>query len=138
MANPAVALSGECEPARPRDFTQPVLDVDVISRLERLGESVGEDLMGNLAALFLADADHQVAKLREALARRDRSAVRQGAHTLRGSSANLGAARLGRVCDRLETAGLNGDLETGAGLLDAVITELGRVRGALGPWLAKQ
>ena len=56
-----------------------VLDAAIIRRLERLGEATGQDLMGQLATLFLADADARIEELRDALARsrrRRRGAIR--------------------------------------------------------------
>ena len=53
----------------PADPGQAALDGKVIGRLERLGEAAGEDLVGQLATLFVADAETRVVDLREALAR---------------------------------------------------------------------
>jgi len=110
----------------------PVLDTVIINRLARVGRAAGEDLVGQLTALFLDDAAVQVAAVRAALAADDAATVARVAHTLRGASANLGATRLAGLCAALVTNGTAGDLAGGATLLDAVETELGRVRGALG------
>jgi two-component system, sensor histidine kinase and response regulator len=114
------------------DPVRPVLDARVVGRLERLGQAAGEDLMGQLAVLFLADADARVAALRQALAGDDAGAVVRSAHTLSGASANLGAIDLARLCATLATDSAAGDLAGGGALLEAVETELGRVRAALG------
>jgi hypothetical protein len=114
------------------DPDRPVLDAEVLARLELLGESAGEDLMGQLAALFLADAGTRVEALRQAIARDDAAAVVRSAHTLSGASANLGATVLARLCATLAADGAVGDLTGGDDLLDALEDELGRVRGALG------
>jgi signal transduction histidine kinase/HAMP domain-containing protein/DNA-binding NarL/FixJ family response regulator/HPt (histidine-containing phosphotransfer) domain-containing protein len=114
------------------DPTRPVLDPQVIGRLERLGEAAGEDLIGQLALLFLADADAWVVELREAFARDDAAAVVRSAHTLGGASANVGATVLARLCTSLATDSAAGDLVGGGALLEAVEAELERVRSALG------
>ena len=114
------------------DSARPALDAQVVGRLERLGQAAGEDLMGQLATLFLADADVSVVALREALAGDDAAAVVRSAHTLSGASANLGATQLARLCATLATDGAAGDLVGGGALLEAVEAELGRVRSALG------
>ena len=41
-----------------------VLDAEVIARLKRLGEDAGQDLLGELTTIFLADADIRMAELR--------------------------------------------------------------------------
>lgn len=114
------------------DPTRPVLDVEVVARLERLGEAAGEDLVGQLATLFLSDADTRVAALRQALVRDDVAAVVRSAHTLSGASANLGATALARLCATLAAEGAAGDLMGGETLLDAIEEELGRVHAAFG------
>ena len=114
------------------DPNRPVLDADVVGRLESLGEAAGEDLVGQLASLFLADADTRVAALRQALARDDAAAVVRTAHTLSGASANVGATALARLCATLAAEGVAGDLMGGDTLLDAIEEELGRVRIAFG------
>jgi PAS domain S-box-containing protein len=110
----------------------PVLDAQIVDRLERLGRAAGEDLMGELATLFLADADARVVALRQALAADDAASVAQSAHTMSGASANLGATGLARLCAALETDSEAGNLTGGGAMLEAVEVELGRVRSALG------
>lgn len=128
-ATPAI----EVGPAVVAGPTSPVLDAQVVGRLERLGKAAGEDLMGQLATMFLADADAWVVALREALAGDDAAAVLRSAHTLSGASANLGATDLARLCATLATDGAAGDLAGGEALLGEVEAELSRVRSALDP-----
>jgi HPt (histidine-containing phosphotransfer) domain-containing protein len=110
---------------------RPVLDPRVLSGLERLGAAAGEDLVGQLATLFLADAGLRIAGLREALAGHDPAAVAWSAHLLSGASANVGAAELARLCAAFATAGAAGDLTSGSVHLESVEAELDRVRVAL-------
>jgi PAS domain S-box-containing protein len=114
------------------DFFAGVLDTSIVERLDRLGESEGEDLFGNLALLFLADATAVIVALRNALNVGDGAAVVRWAHALSGASANLGATELARLCAVLEAGGAAGHKFEGSALLEAVETELGRVRDALG------
>jgi len=113
------------------DDDEPALDAVVLDRLERLGAEAGEDLVGELATLFLADADTRIVALYDALARLDGPALIHAAHTLCGASANLGAATMARLCARLATDGTVGDLENCEALLQSVEAELERVRTAL-------
>jgi CheY-like chemotaxis protein len=111
-----------------------VLDADVVGRLERLGRETGEDLLGQLATLYLADAGARVVALRHALVHDDGAAVVRSAHLLSGASANMGAAELGRLCAHLEVVGAGGELTGGAAQLQAIESELERVRLALRSW----
>jgi CheY-like chemotaxis protein/HPt (histidine-containing phosphotransfer) domain-containing protein len=114
------------------DPDRPVLDAAIIGRLERLGESTGDDLLGQLSTLFLSDAEVRVVALREAIARADAAAVVRSAHTLSGASANLGATALARLCATLAADSAVGDLGGSEALLVALEDELARVRSALG------
>jgi two-component system, sensor histidine kinase and response regulator len=116
----------------PRASGRDVLDAQVVARLERLGAAAGEDLMGQLATLFLADADARVDAMRLALADGDAAAVVRSAHTLSGSSANLGATDLSRLCARLATEGASVDPVWSRDLVAGIEAELARVRSALG------
>jgi CheY-like chemotaxis protein len=134
-----IVVGGPSEPPPPirvgldhlDDPARPVLDATVIDRLERLGEAAGEDLLGQLADLFLGDADARLVALHEAIARDDAAAVVRSAHTLSGASANLGATALARLCATLAADSAVGDLMGGESLLGALEDELGRVRSAL-------
>jgi CheY-like chemotaxis protein/HPt (histidine-containing phosphotransfer) domain-containing protein len=112
-----------------------VLDPDVVRRLEQLGIASGEDLIGQLADLFVEDASTRVEAMRKGLAGEDYSAVSRAAHSLSGAGGNVGAAHLATLCDTLATD-IEADMETsdlrrGWRLLDAIEAEVGRVDVAL-------
>jgi histidine phosphotransfer protein HptB len=82
---------------------------------------------------FRADGAVRVARLRNAVARGDPAAVREEAHSIKGSAAQMGAAELAAACQILESdarAGSLGDaraqLETIESLFDAVNRAIGR------------
>ena len=53
------------------------------------------------------------------------------AHTLKGSSGNMGAARMSAICAELQEVGGSGDLTRAPELLRGLEEEYGRVRPAL-------
>lgn len=114
------------------DSARPVLDARVVARLERLGAASGHDLVGQLARLFLVEADARISALRLALAEGDAAEVVRSAHTLSGSSANLGATDLARLCATLSLHNRAADLVGRTELLTGIEAELERVRSALG------
>jgi CheY-like chemotaxis protein len=128
-----VVIDSEADRAAAR-CEQPVLDPLVVARLEQLGAATGENLMGQLAVLFLANAVDLTAALFAGLAGHDPAAVAMAAHTLRGASANIGATDLARRCAWMETHSIAGDLSRGPALLDAITEELRRVQVALEQW----
>jgi PAS domain S-box-containing protein len=107
----------------------PALNLNVLDQLERLGESAGEDLVGRLATQFLADAECRIAELRRAVADADSDAVSRSAHNLCGSSANLGASELSRLCSTFGADGGPGSSRDEQ-VLEEVESELERVRSA--------
>jgi CheY-like chemotaxis protein/HPt (histidine-containing phosphotransfer) domain-containing protein len=113
------------------DSEPQVLDERIRDRLERLGRSLGEDLIGQLATLFLAEAEGRMAAMRRDLTTGDLAAVAVSAHTLRGASANLGATDLAELCARLADESAARERAESCRLLDAVAAELVRVRSAL-------
>ena len=109
------------------DGGEPV-DAAVLAGLRELGDA---ELVADLAGMFLGDAEARLAALRGALENGDADTVERAAHTLKGSSGNMGAARMAAVCAELEEAGASGDLGRAPGLLARLEEELGRVRPAL-------
>jgi HPt (histidine-containing phosphotransfer) domain-containing protein len=116
--------------ADPVGSAGPALDLNVLDQLERLGESAGEDLIGRLAAQFLADAECHIAELRQGLADADTDTVIRSAHSLCGSSANLGATELSRLCSTFGTEHGPQSSSRGEVMLKEVESELERVRSA--------
>ena len=102
------------------------LDMQVVDSLRALGEHGRQDLLGQLAGHFTAGAADRMTALRSALRDHDTTVLPALAHRMRGSAGVLGAARLSRLCARVEE---NGASEA---LLDAVELELYRVCAALG------
>jgi two-component system sensor histidine kinase/response regulator len=117
------------------ESTRPALDPHMVARLDWLGATAGEDLVGRLTVDFAADAVTHVDALRRAMAREDAVAVSRVARTLGATSVNLGATHLARLCDGLvaENPGAiaAGDVRRGWALILLLETELVRVHAAL-------
>jgi HPt (histidine-containing phosphotransfer) domain-containing protein len=73
--------------------------------------------------IYLADSNAKLNDLRTAAARGDLAQIARVAHSLKSSSANVGAAALSALCRRLEFAGREGTLEDEDDLLAKVETE---------------
>jgi PAS domain S-box-containing protein len=61
-----------------------------------------DELMAELAQLFLDDAPNQIHKIREAVGKADASALENAAHALKGSASTLGANGLAALARNLE------------------------------------
>ncbi|HEY1013796.1 MAG TPA: Hpt domain-containing protein, partial [Herpetosiphonaceae bacterium] len=73
-------------------------------------QSEGEpDLVGQLIDLFAQESPPQVAAIARAVAEGDADSLRQTAHSLKSSAANLGAGALAAICAELEKRGRGGE-----------------------------
>ena len=113
-------------------------DEDAPLRLDVLDALRGDLVMpgpGNefqeIVDLFLGNAQRNCGMVRDALARGDRQALELAAHSLKGSSSTMGAARMAAVCASLEELGHNGVLDGAAPLVDRLDTEFGMVQREL-------
>lgn len=85
--------------------SEEVLDMDVIQALKELGGDGDASLFQELLALYVDDSTQQLERLGEALSRNDLKVAERIAHTLKSSSANLGAMTMSRLCLQMEQCG---------------------------------
>jgi len=114
----------------------PAIDRMVLAGLRDLQEEGEPDLVGQLIALFFADAAPRLDALREAAARGDAATLLREAHALKGSCASLGARAMTALCAELETLARAGDLTGVPAVLAGLVVEDDRVRAALTTELA--
>ncbi len=112
------------------EATDTVLDPTVIESLRDLDEGAG-DLLREILDLFLDDAPGLAARIREAVAAGNAEQLRTSAHTLKGSSANVGAIHISAVCLELQKLGDAGTTEGTADLLDRLAKEFDRSESAM-------
>jgi CheY-like chemotaxis protein/HPt (histidine-containing phosphotransfer) domain-containing protein len=79
------------------------LDLTVIERIRDMERRGAARLLERLIHTYLTTAAKHVADAEQALASGDASALRHAVHTLKSSSANLGATGLSQHCATLET-----------------------------------
>ncbi|WP_433384552.1 PAS domain S-box protein [Actinoplanes sp. CA-142083] len=89
--------------------------------LRGAGAALGPNELGGLLRRLSAHAPGHVEQIHQAVALDDAERLRQQAHQLKGVAANLGAQDLAEVCERLEQAARDGDL-------DAAIEPLSQLR----------
>ena len=113
-----------------------VLDADALERLRELDPSGKSRLLDRVLRAFESSASRLARQFSEAREAGDLAAIRHVVHTLKSSSASIGALALARVCGEIETAIRSGP---GAGLperLDAMDRELAAVLKAVSPMLS--
>ncbi|MEL1265461.1 ATP-binding protein [Pseudoxanthomonas putridarboris] len=137
------ALAPAAEPATPAPPVAtarapapsfPVLDQTM---LEELREIAGDET-ARIIAVFLEDAPRLIGTLEKAAAVPDLDAMRDAAHTLKSSSANVGAMALSAAAKRVELGARARKLERPAVAVALVIAEYARARMALQGYAAQQ
>ena len=95
------------------DADVPVLDETV---LDELRATTGDDaaFVRELVETYLADVPDQLSGITDAVGANDAAALVRPAHTLKSSSATVGAMRLAAVARELEMAGRSGALDGSA------------------------
>jgi len=92
----ATAATDDTTKARdPESDVEALVDLIALADLERLG---GHAFISGLVSQFSDDATELLSSLREAVAEENVKRFRDAAHALRGSAANLGAARVFSSC----------------------------------------
>lgn len=92
----------------PLDTEQPVTDAAALERLHRFG---GDKLLREMVALFLQAAPERIAAARTATERGDPAHVELALHSLKASSAQMGAVRMQRLSEEGERLAREGALE---------------------------
>jgi CheY-like chemotaxis protein len=110
------------------------LDLTYLDSLRHLGEMSGKPLVREIVDSFLAETPRRLELMKEAVRRSDAAALAFIAHSLKGSSGQIGAVRVSSLSFELEQKGKSADLVSAAALL----TELERELARLAPLLEEQ
>lgn len=119
------------------ETSAPPLDPRVLDNLRVLQEKGDPDVFCEIVELYLEYSTKDLEILHEAGSRGDTTTVQKKAHSLKGSSAHVGALRLSALFQDLETESCAKSLKNVVGLLSEIEREYQRVRGALSAELEK-
>ncbi|HZF10468.1 MAG TPA: two-component regulator propeller domain-containing protein [Thermoanaerobaculia bacterium] len=122
VAPPATAVADAAAGEGP-----PLLDPTYLDRLRQLEAATGRALVAEVVGNFLDEAPRRLAEILEALANADPSQLAFAAHALKGSSSQLGAARLAALCGELETQARSGALAAALPLCAGIEAEIALV-----------
>ena len=113
------------------DLTGAILDEQALRQIRSLRQPGGPDLLKKIIDLYIGNSKTLIETLRDSIIRSDAPGMTQAAHSLKSSSANLGATALTELCSQLEATAKSGKLEPAWALLDRMAEEHGRVLLAL-------
>jgi HPt (histidine-containing phosphotransfer) domain-containing protein len=107
------------------------INMDIIQSLRDLAEPGEPDPLKECVDLYLADTPACLAALRSTYDSRDGAAFKRAAHTLKGSSSNLGADQLAELCGELEDMAKTGSFDGADVLISKVEVEFAEVKKSL-------
>lgn len=110
-------------------FSSELAKLDCAVALERLGGE--EELLREVARLFLDEYPMLMNEIRSAAALRDASALERAAHSMKGSVSNFGTERVYDAAYALERMGRAGDLSTAAECIEKLESALAYIHPAL-------
>jgi HPt (histidine-containing phosphotransfer) domain-containing protein len=98
-------------------------DPEALARLRRFG---GDKLLREMIGLYLTAAPERLAAAKAGVASGDRSAAELALHSLKSSSAQLGATLVGKLSERGEVIARAGSLDGVGEIITEMETELAR------------
>ena len=113
-----------------------ILEAATLEELKTLEES-GVFSLQEIVDLFGQEGSKNLAGMRRALAEENAPDLTREAHSLKGSSRNLGAVRLGDICEEMENLGKASAFEAASALQDRVAAAFEAARGALVAYVGK-
>ncbi|HEY2416917.1 MAG TPA: response regulator, partial [Steroidobacteraceae bacterium] len=108
-----------------------VLDQQMLGRIRALHRPGGPNLFAKVVGLYVASSLALTEAMRMASTAQDAAGMRQAAHALKSSSANVGAMAFADLCREVEQAADNGNLHDARVLMERLLQEHQQVLLAL-------
>jgi HPt (histidine-containing phosphotransfer) domain-containing protein len=110
----------------------PTIDPDAIASLRELNPGDGGEFLREIVGIYLEDTPKRIEDMRKTLAAGDVASFTRAAHTIKGSSSNVGASGLRAISERLERVSRTDGLGGVAPMIDEAEAEFARVAAELG------
>ena len=107
------------------------IDQSILRNLQNLQVEGESNIVKNIIEAYLKGSQPLIAQLQEVLTTNDIKQLQQTAHSLKSSSANLGAMHLSSMCMELEVKCRKGDLDNIGKFVAAIEMEFPRVKDSL-------
>ena len=109
-----------------------VLERGVLEQLGALRVNGKPELLARTIGLYLVESPKLLQRLKQAASANDAAEIVRCAHSLKSSSANVGATALSRYCSDIEGSARRADAEGARRLFAKIEKEHQRVQSALG------
>jgi two-component system, sensor histidine kinase and response regulator len=118
--------------------TQAALNRKALENIRALSPAGGEALVERVIHAYVGDTPQHLRTLEQAIAALDTEHIRKAAHSLKSSSANVGADALAQLCKDMEKLGRLDTTEGAAAILGRMKQEFQAVRHSLSALLEKE
>jgi HPt (histidine-containing phosphotransfer) domain-containing protein len=108
-----------------------ILHAAALDSIRALQKPNKPNLLEKIVRFYLGDAPRLVQRMADAVSTQDFDALQGAAHTLKSSSANLGALALAELCKEMEEEARGKSLPLAAARMVRIEHEFGLVRAAL-------
>jgi len=117
----------EQKQAAPVEQTTTVIDESVLDNYRRIQQPGKPDIIKRLVDIYLGSSPDILRKISDAGAKGDMERLWQSAHSLKSSSANLGATTLAALCETVEEMGRNNQEDNLLEMIAKIEKEYARV-----------
>jgi signal transduction histidine kinase/CheY-like chemotaxis protein len=118
-------------PSVPKTAAPPVIRSDALGEIRALVAAGEPDLLASVIDAYLTSSESLERALVDALREGEAAGLARAAHTLKSSSAQVGADRVSALCKEIEGLARRNRLEPIPELVETLLAELGEVREAL-------
>ncbi|ATQ78328.1 hybrid sensor histidine kinase/response regulator [Massilia violaceinigra] len=125
-------------PATPGAVQRDVINRHALENIRALSKERGDALVQKVIAAYVGDTPQHLRTLRQAISGLDPGNLRKVAHSLKSSSANVGAETLAQMCKDMETLGRTDTTEGASGILTDMEREFQAVCHSLNALLEKE
>jgi CheY-like chemotaxis protein/HPt (histidine-containing phosphotransfer) domain-containing protein len=124
-------VTAEPAPAGISEASSPALNPAAFAALKGLGGDDDPTFLLGIIEQFVQDASIHLATIHVAAGTGDAAALERAAHTLKSTSASMGALRMAALCHALQELGRAGSVAEAMGPIEQLVSEFERVRQAL-------
>ncbi|MDJ0839179.1 MAG: response regulator [Acidobacteriota bacterium] len=109
-----ITITNSPNETKPRPPGSSAIDQKILDRIRALETDSNRGVVARLISIFLEDAPKLLKNVQRAFVERDIDDARRAVHTLKSSSANLGAMTLSEICKTMEQYCRDGELDKAA------------------------
>ena len=102
----------------------PIINQDIYEQVLTMCEQASAGFYDRLMEKYRSSAEEDLESIQTAIAAQDSETIRTSAHRLKSSSGNWGGVRVSDLCQKIESAGRDKDVDLAASLFDNLKNEV--------------